>query len=200
MNKLRIYESYVSQIGIYMPLSANVDIILMILGLKPAIRTKIKESNNFKYIDNWSKKWGYFSYMDQEEYIYIAPDDQLAHQMIQLDHMAQKKEDLFGILLGYPNCCTKKIKKIGEELIDKYESNLCQKKFEAFFELINPKDYRIGTAFISHVPCSTRCFDSLLIAQKLGFFILKNKKKPVLQGWVNALEKIYKGNLCLHQL
>lgn len=175
-----------------MPVSANVDIILMILELKPAIRTRVTDSSIFKYIDDWCKYWSLFCYMDLENYIYIAFDEKLANQLIELDHLTRKQEEKFGQLLGYPSCCCKKIAKIGEAYIDSYEEELCQKKFKAFFRLINPQNYRKGTAFISHVPCSTTCFDSLLIAQRLGLFVLKNKKKAVLQGWVGTLETIYK--------
>lgn len=201
MNQLAAYKSYISQLGLYMPLSANIDVILMILGLKPAIRTKFKQPDKFERIKDWCNDWNFSFYMDTDSYIYVARDAKLVKQLINLDHLTQKEEDKFGMFLGYPNCCCKKIAKIGEEHIDNYEQDLCQKKFRAFFRLINPQNYRKGTAFISHVPCSTTCFDSLFIAQKLGLFVLKNKKHPVLYGWVNELEIIYKEKLCqqLHQ-
>lgn len=196
MNKLTIYKNYISQLGLHMPLSANIDIILMILGLKPAIRSKIKQPDNFKFIKDWCDEWSFSSYMDKDSYIYVARNASLVKQLIELDHLAQKREDKLGMLLGYPSCCCKKIAKIGEEHIDNYEQNLCQKNFKAFFRLINPQKYRKGTAFISHVPCSTTCFASLFIAQQLGLFVLKNQKHPVLYGWVEELETVYKEILC----
>lgn len=196
MSKLNVYESYNSQLGLYMPYSANVDIILMIIGLKPAVRTKTKQPNKFTCIKNWCKSWSFVSYMDQDNYVYIASNAKLIKQLIDLDHLIQKQEDKLGQLLGYPDCCCKKIVEIGEECIDDYEQELCQKEFEALFRLINPQNYRKGTAFISHVPCSTTCLDSLFIAQQLSLFILKNKKHPALHGWIDVLETVYKESLC----
>ena len=194
--KMSLYEDYVLRVALYMPPSASVDFILLVLGLKPALRTRLLQVERFEEVRDWCEKWGFFSHLDEEGFIFISPDQSLATEIITLDQSTKKHEYKLGLLFGYPKCCTKKIAEIGEHYIDDYEDKICSATFEAFFCLINPENYRKGTAFISHVPCSSSCFHSLHIAQQLALFVLRNKDKEVLNSWLKELEKIYKEDVC----
>jgi len=197
VNILAIYEKYAKDIAPFFPASANIDFLLMLLELKPSMRTRcVAEKDMQKSVVEWLKENGFYAWIDHENYIYISSIQSTLEKVIALDTSTEKQESKIGELFGYPRCCCKKIQGIGEEQIDAYEEAISQEIFPLFFKLIDPKNYRKGTAFISHVPCSTNCFDSLALAQQFGFFIHKNKHSLLFSGWVKELDKIYGALIC----
>lgn len=188
MRVLEAYESFKSHLHLLMPVSANVDVIQFLFGLKPCVRTVIKDSQQeIEPFKKWCRQNNFCWHVDQENFIYFSMNPKLLQQVIHADHSNQKHEELLGNLLGYPECCCKKIAEIGEENIDAFEKYLCQKMFLNSYKLTNPKNYKYGKSYISHVPCSTTCFNSLLIAQKMQKLLLNYKDHHLFSGWLDEV-------------
>lgn len=196
MDKItRTYRSFILLFQNFFPLSFKVDLILFLLGLKPGLRSKlIKSGINFISFQQWCSQSRYFFEIDSEEFIYIAKNNYLLIKLKKWDHCYQPHEEHLGKLLGYPSCCCKKIAEIGEMNIDAFEAAFVRQPFSGAFQLINPLGYREGTAFISHVPCSSNCLQSLKQAEKLANFLLRNKTEKLFEPWLIQLENIYKKN------
>jgi hypothetical protein len=111
----------------------------------------------------------------------------LIQQTVQADHSSEKHEESLGKLLGYPECCCKKVAEIGEEKIDLFEANLCKEKFSPSYKITNPKNYKYGKAFISHVPCSNSCFNSLLLALKLSALLSHYSYYQPFRVWLDEI-------------
>lgn len=188
MDVINAYESFQSNPSL--PFSVNVDVMLLLLGLKPCLRTKMHSSEGLQLIKSWCHQFKAFFHVDHECFIYISFNKNLMKKVIEVDQCIQKHEETLGKLLGYPECCSKKIASIGEDNIDEFEQTFSQKKFQASYHLINPKNYPKGKAFISHVPCSTSCINSLKIAQKFYLFLKNHETNKLFEGWIKEVRNI----------
>ena len=186
---ISIYEQYQERSQYLLPVSANVDIFLFLLKLKPFLRTRFKSAlpNLLDNLRQWSLNHGFSFAYDGFNSIYMAWDKKVLEQIITLDQSFDPHEIPLGLLLGYPHCCCEKIAQLGESGIDDFEAWLSHQEFEGAFKLINPSKYVIGNAFISHVPCSTTCVESLHIAHHFANFLQSHKIETCVQPWITEL-------------
>lgn len=185
------YKQFVFLSENMLPLSARVDIILKLLGLKTCLRSRLRnrEANWFP-LKEWCSQLCYFMETDEEGFVYIAQSEQMLVKMKGLDLSFQPHEEQFGWLLGYPLCCCAKIARIGEVCIDDFEMSFRDEQFSGRYQLINPSKYHLGQAFISHVPCSPTCQNSLDLAEKFANFLIVNREEETFKPWLTELHRI----------
>lgn len=182
-----LFADFLQQAASALPLSARVDILLFLLGVKQVVRTRpCNESIDLQSLQAWAKRNDLQMIIDQEKFVYISIDPELARQVSMIDRSLEPHEESLGLLLGYPPCCSAHIAKVGETNIDAYEDWLIKQVFGGDFQLINTVNYRLGHAFISHVPCSTSCVASLVQARILKDFISTFQHDPIFSPWVTS--------------
>lgn len=160
-----------------LPKSAYVDILLFMAELKPSLRIGPLDTQEASQIINWAMAFKYFAKSDEDRFIFISKTNNVDY-LIEVDRSCLEHTQELGQLLGYPDCCAKKIAEVGEENIDSYEQNVVYKwKFENEFKRINPMFYYQGCSLISHIPCSPTCVYSLSIAKKILTIIEENKSR-----------------------
>jgi hypothetical protein len=167
-----------------LPNSDYIDFLLFLAKLKPALRVKIPDKATREKLHIWSIN-NHFSFLDSENhYVYIAPDQISVNRLKITDDSFEPHEYKLGRLLGYPECCCKKIASVGEQNIDEWEDTFIKlSSFEGEFELINPTGYTEGYSLISHIPCSSNCVHSLHIAKKALNIITHYKWNKHFDRW-----------------
>lgn len=160
-----------------------IDLLLFLLSLKPNVRLGKNSEAAYNNMKKWCNKFHFKFIISSSGYMYISKRLPLAKLTQFVDDALWEHSEILGLLLGYPKCCRKKIKLIGEENIDKYEKKLCDKGFSKPFHIINCSSYTKGYALISHVPCCNRCRESLIIAKKALSVIRKYKAYPCMKRW-----------------
>ena len=170
-----------------LPKSSYIDFLLLLASLKPALRIKISQDENRIALNDWCETNDFYLLLGEDSYVFIAKNKTMAKNLEQIDTSSFSHEYELGQLLGYPDCCCKKIAAIGEMNIDTYEEEFINdSNFKGAFELINPKGYKNGYALISHIPCSPTCEDSLLIAQKSLYIVAQYNDRKSFQIWKNV--------------
>lgn len=189
MNAIDSYQRYVDLLKNVLPLSVNVDVILLLAGLKDCLRVIVPNIKSYtRLLDLWTSESRLCYQIVSDAFLYIGTSDKKIIEASILDQSLTSHENALGKILGYPECCSYKISKVGEENIDSYENWLVTQPFLGEFRLIDPRDYRLGKAFISHVPCSSSCAASLVIAKKLFEFLLKHKTRDCIRPWLQIVE------------
>lgn len=152
-------------------LSARVDLLGLLSGVRPAIRLTHGSSDAVPVmIAAWAVETGLGSAGD-DEYTVISSDGPHASLVLDWDRATVPHERELGRLLGYPSCCTQAIADIGEQHIDAAAGRAAAGKFEGEFQLIDVAQYGQGLALLSHVPCSPRCSASLEQALAVRSFL-----------------------------
>lgn len=170
--------------------SDYVDFLLFINYDKPCVRVGSNSKNVYDELNVWCQKYKYSFRLSKSGLVYISRNRFLGI-------LAQKADDslfphtiIFGLLLGYPLCCCRKIKAVGEKNIDEYEKNVMsemEKYFVEPYDKIKPHHYIEGAAFISHIPCGPQCKRSLKIANRSLCVIKKYKGETCMKGWKSVL-------------
>lgn len=187
------YLHYSSSLRSCLPRSADVDMLLFLLKLKPSLRTLPLQSSSIQaLLKEFCAPYRFSFSIDQEGYCFISRTIKVLEQLIALDHSPVSHEIELGMALGYPQCCCEKIQEVGEACIDTYESSLKMESFEGAFSLIDPCGYQNGSAFISHVPCCATCRPSLKIAQQCSHFLAGNASSGAFAQWNNLDSKAEK--------
>ena len=174
-----------------LPKSIYIDFLLFLANLKPSLRIRVSEEENKNALNEWCKTNNFYLLFGKDNYIFIGKNKTIIKKLEETDTSTSPHEYKLGCLLGYPDCCCKKIADISEKNIDKYEEELIKNSsnFQGAFELINPKGYKKGYALISHIPCSYECKASLLIAQKTLYIVAQNNDRKNFLPWINAWKK-----------
>lgn len=189
--RVNAYKTFHQNYQELLPLSANVDLILLLLRLKSCMRTQLQTLEfDKKKLGSWCREYHLEFGIANHDLIYIATTKQILDEVIALDNSHEPHEKKLGILLGYPECCCDKITQVGEMGIDQFEEWLTTQMFSGSFQLINTYAYRQGKTFISHVPCSTSCINSLKIAQQVVNFFMTHKNEELFQPWMKELDFI----------
>lgn len=189
---LKSFDDFLENFNDFFPLSFRVDLILLLIGMKPCLRTRVvKNFLEKNAMESWCRKYTY-DFLFVGDFFYLSKDMNMLLLAAELDHSAVPHENQFGLLMGYPPCCIKKIAMVGECNIDHYEEGLINEIFEGQFNFINPSKYREGLAFISHVPCSTTCSYSLRIALQLANFLSLNIEFRPFKNWIDELNRLEK--------
>lgn len=168
----------------FLPNSARVDFLHFLACDKPAIRTKLVHVYAKPYLEDWCRSCGFILRVDSESFACVARDVKVAEEILNLDQSREPHEQLLGLLLGYPKCCSDFIASIGESGIDVIEQQITQWNFSGDFKLINPSNYLTGTSLICHLPCSSSCQPSLDLANRAIDFIKEYKDESCLAPWL----------------
>jgi len=167
-----------------LPASAAVDFLHLLACGKPAVRTQIQETNNLTKVAAWCEQYGFAFQSDDEGYICVARDAELARMILLVDQSVEPHEWRLGKLLGYPSCCCNFIAVAGETNIDAIATKITTWSFVGRFRCINPSGYLEGKSLICHLPCSSECGASLQIAEEVLSFIKVNLCEPILSPWL----------------
>ncbi len=164
--------------------SDYVDFLLFFLREKPCIRLGANQESVYQEMTQWCKENNLSYIISSDGLMYIAKHKILARIANIVDDSIIDHAFLFGRLLGYPACCSKKIASIGEGNIDEYEKMLVQNSsFCPPYHITNPQGYLYGYSLISHIPCCTNCKESLKKASKAYKVIEKHKEHPAFYRW-----------------
>lgn len=141
--------------------SARVDLALLLVGVRPAIRTEIVGPVKSEIIRRWARSFGWFVAFDDDQYIAISPVSGLPHRVLAIDREQAPHALRLGLALGYPPCCCRAAHRIGEQNLDQWSATIVKRGFIGRFKLIDPSGYSKGISLISHIPCSPYCVASL---------------------------------------
>lgn len=165
--------------------SILVDLLHFIACDKLAVRFHLDDSDTQTQIINWCHIHEYSVSSDTERYICITHNLELAENILHIDADPMPHAQKLGLLLGYPECCSQFIHKLGECNIDWVAELIGGWKFDRRFNLINPSGYLEGKSLICHLPCSPVCESSLEIAEKALHFIKSHYNEIY---WLNQWE------------
>ena len=165
-----------------LPKSTYVDFLLFLSKNKFTNRIGPLDKSQLKGLSAWSKTHNYKYITNKHGFIYISYLNPL--KVMELDDSPNSYELELGRLFCYPSCCVTKIKLIKENQIDDFEIYIESNwKFEGDFKLICPFLYKEGKALISHIPCSTNCKKSLVIAKSTLKVLKKHINRSSLIDW-----------------
>lgn len=145
--------------------SIKVDFISFFSGTKRVIRSKLKSKSVpcLAVLKNFNIHF----IIDELGYIFFSMDLNCLEGAVQADLSLTPHEEELGTLLGYPLCCSRKIKLIGENNIDAYGRIFCNDlKLRGTNLYLDVSHYQEGIALISHIPCSYTCVESMTHAHK----------------------------------
>ena len=152
---------------IWFKASAGVDFAQLIAGVRPAIRTELMYPKSSEEVKRWVRQRGWFASIDVDNFIAISRMPGLNRRLLIIDRESSEHTYRLGLALGYPRCCCKAASHIGESNLDSWEEVLCRRQFIGSFQAIDPRNYHEGRSLISHIPCSTRCEESLKMTKML---------------------------------
>lgn len=167
-----------------LPASAIVDFLHFVACDKPAVRTRVQESDAETLVADWCWQYNFAFQIDSDGYFCVARDAETANLILSVDRSAEPHEKHLGILLGYPTCCCDFIATVGESNIDLLEKEIATWSFTGRFHRINPTGYLDGKALICHLPCSPNCLASLHLAEKALNFIISNAEELIFKPWL----------------
>lgn len=170
----------------WLPASAVVDFVLMFGCGKPAVRIQLADTARIEALAYWCRQSQLDFASDSEGFCCIATEPGAAKGILEVDRSKTPHEIELGQALGYPLCCCERIATIGESRIDSYVQEVVQWSFSRCYRRINPIGYRAGIALISHVPCSSDCHESLIIAECARLFVKAHASEPLLASLANS--------------
>jgi hypothetical protein len=151
--------------------SARVDLLQLLAGVRPAIRTETVGFVEYVVIQRWARGFGWFVAFD-DPFIALSPIPGLSRQILAIDRQPAPHTLRLGLALGYPLCCCRAAERVGENNLDDWSATMGRRAFFGRFKLINPSGYGEGLSLISHIPCSPYCAASLRLVngvlQKFG--------------------------------
>lgn len=164
--------------------SDYVDILLFLAHEKPCIRLGYNHQSVYQNMLAWCKENKLASIVSEAGFMYISKNFFLALIAKIADDSTLNHAYIFGKILGYPTCCSRRIAEIGESKIDEYEKELVSNSdFQEPYNKIDPKGYIEGYSLISHIPCCETCRKSLEKANSTYEVILKYKEHPSFEKW-----------------
>ena len=176
-----------------LPHSAKVDIFLLIIGVKPAVRIYLEKNQSFLNIF----RDAFFDYkvLYHSKALYISKSHDYNQYVAEIDNLSIPHEQQLGIALGYPLCCSCNIREIGENNIDQYEKEFVRDCTS--LDLLDISLYGIGIALISHVPCKMSCVPSLNIARNSLSCLKESTGSICFSAWKNRVINYFDdGLLC----
>lgn len=161
------------------PQSAKVDMFMLFVGIKPAVRLYLEA--NLKQVFDALRKNLVFNVQKFNSAIYISRSKKCSNQLISTDNAFISHEKKLGKLLGYPICCCTNIKSISEDHIDAYENIFLKSCPESSW--LDTRSYRKGIALISHIPCNALCPYSLNMAKKSLLLLSNSTGSQSFSSW-----------------
>lgn len=146
--------------------SAGNEIGRLLAGQKPAVRVQV--GSRRADLRRWARRLGLFTSSDGDGYAALSRDPATARRVIDLDRRPGRHTLALGMMLGYPQCCSRAAARHGDEGIDARQAAMASLRFHGRFAAIDPSGYSTGEASVSHVPCSHRCVASLHLVARGG--------------------------------
>ena len=170
----------------WLPPSAVVDFMLLFGCGKPAVRLRLANEAGTDILSSWCRKAQLDFACDSEGFYCVSAEPGVADRILEIDRSTKPHEIDLGQRLGYPLCCCQRMARIGESGIDAYAQEISEWSFSGCYRRINPIGYRAGMALISHLPCSSHCAESLLIADCARGFVKAHASEPLLSFLANS--------------
>lgn len=148
--------------------STVVDMLVWCATTKPALRSQAPEgASDDGVLQEWARSYDADFAMDRDGYFCVSRTIP-AHDVLGIDSSPEPHEYEFGVLLGYPTCCSAAGAAVGEANLDLHLSTtVAQWQFPVPYHRIDPTAYISGAALICHIPCAPTCESSLAIATKV---------------------------------
>ncbi len=131
------------------------------------MRTEIIGDVSVAEIDRWRRRLGLFGVIDADGFIVLSRRSGYVRRLLDLDRSPGDHTMALGRRLGYPACCARAASRVGEAGLDGWADGLRNRRFMGRFTVIQVDRYAMGSAAISHIPCSPSCLPSLSMALKL---------------------------------
>jgi hypothetical protein len=147
-----------------MPSSFRVDLLQLLSGSRPAVRSHVAEPALEK-LRMWCTASG-LDFAAEGPWVSVSTLVGRAAQVLEVDASPAPHEVDLGLLLGYPRCCCDQAALVGESNIDDYARSVAAWPLNDEYALLDISRYDEGVAIISHVPCSPDCEPSRILAQK----------------------------------
>jgi hypothetical protein len=156
-----------------------VDLTHLVGSIRPAVRTQLSQSVDYSTVRRWARRRGWFVAIDDDGFLVFSPSPGLARHLLAIDRSPGRHTYKLGRSLGYPPCCCRAAARVGDEALDSWSTAMSARLFVGRFKAIDPRGYREGRAFISHIPCTPACVPSLRMAEdtkKVATSLLASKK------------------------
>ena len=161
-----------------LPASFAVDLLQFCSTDKPLIRSSVQNvTGSAQSIRQWAYSFELAVCFDSEGYFFVGQNADDAIRGRNMDRSCEPHEFKFGQLLGYPACCCRFVSNATESLIDSLAVDQSTWDFAGGFALINPTGYLAGQSLICHLPCSTRCDESLSLASAALSCLRVNRRR-----------------------
>ncbi|MFN3465003.1 MAG: hypothetical protein ACK4X1_13090 [Terricaulis sp.] len=146
----------------WLKVTAGVDLALVITGVRDVMRTDIARPVDAPTLKRFARSLGLYAAIDSDGFVAMARKPGLARRLLILDADPRDHVVQLGHMLGYPPCCCRAAKRIGENELDAWASR--PRKYVGRYRLIDHSAYQHGKAVVSHIPCSVACKPSLKLA------------------------------------
>lgn len=147
-----------------------VDILVWHATAKPALRSEFAVGSAADDLRRWADSCD-ADFATDDEGFFCVSRGRPAAEILAVDQSPMPHTYDLGILLGYPECCSRKMSELGEHAIDISAADAALWTFVPPFHRLNPAGYMRGVALISHVPCAPDCGPSLRIADAVRAYL-----------------------------
>jgi hypothetical protein len=157
-----------SPLPIWLKASAAIDLAQLWCCIRPVIRTELAQPVDHYLVRRWASNHRFFPALDPDGFLVLSRSPGLSRRVLDLDRSPGNHTFALGLALGYPYCCCRRAAAVGDAALDAFAETLRFTDFCGRFKMISPRGYRDGRALISHIPCSSRCVNSLQMAEALA--------------------------------
>ncbi|MER9353761.1 hypothetical protein NKI61_10730 [Mesorhizobium sp. M0514] len=147
--------------------SSMVDLCQVTLNVRPAFRTEVQGEVSDAEIGRWARLRGLYFCRDRDNFVVFSKRSVLVRRLLAIDQTAGEHTVLLGQWLGYPRCCARTARRIGEKHLDAWSIQISGRRHVGNFSLTSVSQYAAGRALISHIPCSAHCPASLRMATQV---------------------------------
>lgn len=147
-----------------LPPSFRVDLLQLLSGSRPAIRSHVGERER-ESLRAWCSSSG-LDFGADGPWVSVSTEVGRAAWILQVDASPAPHEVDLGLLLGYPRCCCEQAALVGESQIDVYARHVAAWPLSDGYALLDVSRYDEGLALISHIPCSPDCDPSRVLAEQ----------------------------------
>lgn len=147
--------------------SAMVDLHQATLDLRPAFRTEIQGVISDAEVGRWARLRGLYFCRDRDNFVVFSKRPELVRRVLAIDQTAGEHTVWLGQWLGYPSCCARTARRVGETHLDAWSEQVSRRRHVGNFVRTMVSGYAAGRALISHIPCSPHCSASLRMATQL---------------------------------
>lgn len=147
--------------------SSMVDLYQVTLNVRPAFRTEVQGEVRDAEIGRWARLKGLYFCRDRDNFVVFSKRSVLVRRLLAIDQTVGDHTVWLGQWLGYPRCCARIARRVGEMHLDDWSEQISMRRHVGNFSLTSVSHYTAGRALISHVPCSAHCRASLHMATQV---------------------------------